>query len=105
MAATIEQLAKETGADAVQDALRLQEQLAAAQHIVDRLIGDATVPPEMVDRAQLEAAADLWRRNNSRTGLPQFDNYDGNPEPFTSLRDPHKSAYTVLRPWLTPPIG
>jgi len=105
MAATIAQLATETGADSVKDSTRLQEQLAAAQRIVDRLIVGATVPPEMVDRAQLEAAADLWRRNKARTGAPQFDNYEGAPEPVASLRDPHTSAYTILRPWLRPGIG
>ncbi|NQD40557.1 hypothetical protein [Glutamicibacter halophytocola] len=105
MTATIAQLAAETGADAVKDATRLQEQLDAAEQIVGRLATGAEIPEEIMTRAQLEAAADLWRRNNSRTGVPNFDNYDGNPEPFTSLRDPHKSAYTVLRPWLTPPIG
>lgn len=105
MAATIGQLATETGADPVQDSDRLQEQLTAAQQIVAKLTTGATVPTEIVTRAELEAAADLWRRNNSRTGMPAFDNYDGNPEPFTSLRDPHKSAYTILRPWLTPAIG
>lgn len=105
MAATISQLAVETGADAVKDSVRLQEQLTAAQDIVDRMATGSTVPISILDRAQLEAAADLWRRNKSRTGVPNFDNYDGNPDAFTTLRDPNKSAYTVLRPWLTPAIG
>lgn len=105
MTVTIQQLATETGANAVQDATRLQEQLTAATEIVTRLTKGSTVPGAMVDRAILEAAADLWRRNKARTGVPQFDSYDGNPEPLPSLRDPHTSAYIILRPWLKPGIG
>lgn len=105
MSATIGQLATEVGADSVQDSTRLQEQLTAAQEIVKKMTIGSTVPASMVDRAELEAAADLWRRNKARTGVPNFDNYDGNPEPVPVLRDPHTSAYTILRPWLTPAIG
>lgn len=105
MTVTIQQLATETGANAVQDATRLQEQLTAATEIVTRLTKGSKAPAAMVDRATLEAAADLWRRNKARTGVPQFDNYDGNPEPLPSLRDPHTSAYIILRPWLKPGIG
>lgn len=105
MAASITQLATETGANAVQDATRLQEQLTAAQHIVAQLVGVSDVPHEILDRATLEAAADLWRRNKSRTGVPAFDNFEGTPEPVPSLRDPRTSAYVILRPWLTPGIG
>lgn len=105
MAVTIARLATEVGANAVQDLVRLQEELAAGAEIVERMIVGSTVPLKMVDRATLEAAADLWRRNKSRTGVPSFDNYDGNLEQMPSLRDPHTSARIILRPWLSPGIG
>lgn len=105
MAVTIARLASEVNANAVQDADRLQEQIDAGAAIVAKLATGATVPQAMLDRATLEAAADLWRRNKSRTGMPAMDDYMGNPEPVHSLRDPHTSARIILQPWLTPAIG
>lgn len=105
MAVTIARLASEVNANATKDAERLQEQIDAATEIVTKLATGATVPDSIRDRATLEAAADLWRRNKARTGMPAMDDYMGNPEPVHSLRDPNTSARIVLQPWLTPAIG
>lgn len=103
---TVKALAGYVNADAELDAEFLGMCIEEADALVQKMITDARdVPGHIVRRATLEAAADLFMRKNTRTGVPQFDSDYGVPEPFPVLRDPKNSAVVVLRPWLSPPIG
>lgn len=103
---TVKGLAGYVNADEHLDQEFLKQCIEESDALVQRMItGTKNVPAHIVSRAILEAAADLFMRKNTRTGVPQFDSDYGVPEPFPVLRDPKSSALVILRPWLTPPIG
>lgn len=73
--------------------------LATAQAMVDRLVGDAYVPPSVMDEAVYQLAQELYTRQKSPGGFTSF----GDSEVVGRLaRDPMESIRPILKPWLVP---
>lgn len=73
--------------------------LAQAQAAVDRLIGEVTVPEDVVDRCYLEAGSELFHRRQAPNGIAQFATPDG-AAPVRVARDPLVGVYPILLPFL-----
>lgn len=56
------------------------------------------IPIEVVARAVLEVAAELFHRKNTKNAVAQFASPDG--APVRIARDPMVAAYPLLRPWV-----
>lgn len=72
--------------------------LAAGKALVDRFIGDATVPVHVVDEAYLIASSEFFYRRQSPQGVTQFASMDGNP--VRAAKDPMNAVYPILVPYV-----
>jgi hypothetical protein len=72
--------------------------LAEATALVEAFVGSAVVPSEIVDRAILETASELFHRRNAPSGLQQFAEMDGIPARLN--RDPMTQSYSLLRKYV-----
>jgi hypothetical protein len=73
--------------------------------LVDKYVGEATVPEAILDRAYIVTAADLYYRRQAPNGVmnQQFVGVDGIPTtPVRIARDPMSQAYGLLRRWVLP---
>lgn len=67
--------------------------------------GPSDAPFEIVDRAVLEVAADLWNRRSAPNGIRngQFENFGGDQGVAVRIaRDPMQAAYKILGRWVSP---
>lgn len=83
----------------------IQACLDEATVLVDRYVGVAAVPDEIMDRAYLEVAADLFNRRNAPNGImnQQYATVDGvGVTPMRIARDPMAAAYKILGRWVLP---
>lgn len=107
MAVTVETLRAYVGAD-IDDAdvsLLLQSALSAAAALVDKYVGVAVVPVEILDRCYLIVATDLFERRNAPNGIAnqQYATVDGiGQAPMRVARDPMAGVYEILRRWVLP---
>lgn len=76
--------------------------LVQASHLVRAHIGVCQVPAEIVARAILEVAAELWNRRNAPNGVASFGDGMGGIVPMRVARDPMVAAYALLAPWIAP---
>ena len=65
---------------------------------LDGTYGPSAAPVEVVDRAVLETASELFHRRNAPNGVAQFASFDG--APIRVARDPMVGAYPLLNPYL-----
>lgn len=63
------------------------------------------VPAEILDRAALEVAADLFYRRKSQNGIATFGGGDVDLTPLRIARDPMHAARELLRPYLGGPFA
>lgn len=75
----------------------------ASKLIESQIGGGTTIPPEIVDRATLEVAAELYHRRNAPNGIKNFaDGFDG-AGAIRVARDALVAARPLLAPYL--PLG
>lgn len=72
--------------------------LTEATLMVEEFVGSSIVPSEIMDRAVLETASELFHRRNAPSGLQQFANFDGVPARLS--KDPMTQAYAYLSMWV-----
>ena len=88
------------------DVSLLDDCLLQATALIAKYVGDNVVPVSVLDRAHIEVAADLYHRRNAPNGVvnAQFALADGGlgGQAVRVTRDPMKSAYPLLRPWVSP---
>lgn len=68
--------------------------LPEARGLVTGYVGAFTVPAEILNRAIIEVAADLFHRKSARNGVMELGG--GDLAPFRIARDPMKAAYPML---------
>lgn len=73
--------------------------LAAAQALVARYVGSATVPDPVLDNAVLTVGVELFGRRNSPSGISQLG-IAGDGTPVRLARDPLTSVYPILAPFV-----
>lgn len=95
MAVTVQTLAGYVNADATAEATYLASVLAEATALVDAYVGEATVPPSILDRATLEVGSELFHRRQAPNGVAQFASEQG-AQPLRIARDPMVGAYPIL---------
>lgn len=78
--------------------------VAEGIELVKQIIGAREVPEKIVERAVVEAAADLFWRKQARSGVATFE-ADGALETVRVGLDPTRAARAVLAPWLGPAIA
>lgn len=66
--------------------------------LVERFIGEASVPSAIVDRAVLEVGSELYHRKQAPNGIAQFATADGQSA-IRVARDPMIAAYPILQPF------
>lgn len=96
MTVTVSRLAQHIGTRADNEAL--PSCLAEAGDLVAQRVGPHEVPGPILERATLEAAADLYHRSRSHNGVVEFA--DDGAQPIRIARDPMLTAYAILAPWL-----
>lgn len=72
-----------------------------ARALVGQLVGKHEPPTEILDRATIEAASELYHRRQAPNGISQFATPDGSP--IRIARDPMNTARAILTPFL--PLG
>lgn len=93
----IEELRLYCGA-AASDVTFVTECVTQADALVTRFVGQASVPPAIVDRAVLEVGSELFHRRQAPSGIAQFATADGQ-SPIRVARDPMIAAYPILLPF------
>jgi len=84
-----------------EDKTRADGSLAEAGALVNAFVGEGNpwrVPQLILDRAQVEVAAELYHRKGTRSGIAGFDSDGGLP--FRVGVDPLKPAYPLFAPFL-----
>lgn len=71
--------------------------------LVNGLIGTATVPEEITDRAYLECGSELYHRRQAPNGIAQFATFDGSA--IRVARDPLVGVYPLLSRFIGMGIG
>ncbi|MDO5633285.1 MAG: hypothetical protein Q4G34_00210 [Micrococcus sp.] len=82
----------------------LAECAEEAVELVHSIVKDRQVPAVMLNRAALEAGADLYWRRQARSGVATFEAGDSIETVRVAL-DPARQARAVLAPWLGVPIA
>jgi hypothetical protein len=96
MAVTVAQFREYVGTD--EDSVFVTNCLAAGKALVDRFVGEKTVPVHLVDEAILIASSELFYRRQSPQGVTQFASMDGNP--VRAAKDPMNACYPLLAPYV-----
>lgn len=107
MAVSMETLREYVGADAdeAMTLLLLQDAAADAALLIQKYVGAAAVPVDIMDRCTLIVTADLFERRNAPNGIAnqQFASIDGiGQAPMRIARDPLAGVYHILRRWVLP---
>lgn len=95
MAVTVEEFRAYIGTDETSDFV--SECLTAGHALVNKFIGDASVPDAVHDNAVLMAASELFYRRQSPQGVTQFAAMDGTA--VRAAKDPMNAARELLRPY------
>lgn len=95
MAVTVVQLQEYIGTN--ESGAFMDSILASAKALVQRYIGTATVPGNVIDQAVLTVASELYHRRNAPFGQSQFA--DGTAG-VRAARDPMTSTYPMLAPFV-----
>lgn len=69
-----------------------------AESLVNRFIGTAVVPADVLDRAKIECGSELYHRRSAPNGVAQFATLDGG-QAVRVARDPMVGAYPLLFPF------
>lgn len=69
-----------------------------AEALVDKFIGEASVPSEIRLRALLVTGSELYHARSAPNGIYQGASFDGSP--IRIARDPMTPAYPILRQWV-----
>lgn len=93
---TAEQVAEYLGVAAGTDVSAL---LSAAEALISREIGTATVPAEVIDNATLSLTGELHLRASNPGGVVS---YAGGDTVVRVTRDPLVSIRPLLAPWVVP---
>lgn len=94
-----ERLASYVSAAGADEMTEVVHALAEARALVDRhLVGSATPPEAVTDRAVIECGAELFNRKGTRNGVMEIGGAD--LAPFRIARDPMKAAYAILAPYV-----
>jgi hypothetical protein len=72
--------------------------------LVTQIVGQREVPKSILERAMVEAGADLYWRQQARNGVATYES-EGALETVRVGLDPSRSARAVLAPWLGPVIA
>lgn len=70
--------------------------------MVTHYVGKANVPDTVLERAVVEAAAELWHRRGAPNGIKSFADVDGGIT-YRIARDPLNAVRSILNPYL--PLG
>jgi len=104
MAVALTDLKEYLGASDEHDSM-LGACLSDAAVLLDKYVGGAAVPENIMDRCTLIVAADLFERRNAPNGIvnQQFQSPDGvGQAPARIARDPLAGVYSVLTRWVLP---
>lgn len=75
-----------------------------ASHLVSNYATNSAAPVEILDRAALEVAAELYHRRGAPNGIKQFaDGFDG-ATAIRVARDPMVAARPLLDPYMPIPF-
>jgi len=66
---------------------------------VNRFIGVAVVPADVLDRAKIECGSELYHRRSAPNGIAQFATLDGGSA-IRVARDPMVAAIPLLQPFV-----
>ena len=78
----------------------LQECAAQAATLISAQVGTATVPADILERATIEVAAELYHRRSAPNGIKNFaDGFDGTAA-IRVARDAMVAARPLLAPYL-----
>lgn len=78
----------------------LRECADQAATLIHDQVGSATVPAEILERAQIEVAAELYHRRSAPNGIKNFaDGFDGTAA-IRVARDAMVAARPLLAPYL-----
>jgi len=105
MAVTLSELKVYVASDESDNDDLLTECLVDAAVLVNKYVGVAAVPVEILDRCHIIVAADLWERRNAPNGIAnqQYATIDGiGAAPVRIARDPMAGAYKLLQRWVLP---
>lgn len=70
-----------------------------AESLVNRFIGVAVVPADVLDRAKIECGSELYHRRSAPNGIAQFATLDGGSA-VRVARDPMIAAIPILQPFV-----
>lgn len=95
-------LAKFVGASSTEDVSRA---FGVAQELVDHMVGDATVPDDVLDQALLEVGASVYRRRAEPNQAGAVSLMPDAPVPVRQPKDPRAVAGAILGPWIAAGFG
>lgn len=82
----------------------IRECVDEAATLVEHHAGGTPAPAEILNRATMEVAAELWHRRNAPNGIKQFaDGFDG-AAAIRVARDPMVAARPLLAPYMPLPF-
>lgn len=102
MTITLEDLRAYVNASKSDDA-ELERALKTGGALVDKLVGEADVPADVLDHAYLLGASEVFQRRQAPMGISQFANLDGTP--MRVNKDPMTAVYPILSPFTGPGIA
>lgn len=105
MAVVLDDVKVYVGADGTEYDSLLDECLTDAAVLIEKYVGEATVPTDIVDRSTLIVAADLFERRNAPNGIvnQQYGTTEGiGYSPMRVARDPLAGVYKILGRWVLP---
>lgn len=99
---SLERLADYIGADAIDDASRLEETLAVAMGLAEEAFTNAykPVPSWAFDEVVLNAGKNVWNRRNNASGGGLYPAGDFTPQ--VQANDPLQKSRPIIRLFVTP---
>lgn len=73
---------------------------SVATSLVTHMVGDSTVPDDVLDQALLEVGASVYRRNAEPTQAGAVSLMPDAPIPVRQPKDPRSVAGAILGPWI-----
>jgi len=104
MAVALTDLKEYVGVTSTSKDALLTDCLEDATALLNKYMGSAVVPTNIVDRCTLMVAYDLYERRNAPNGIvnTQFQGADGQPATARIARDPLQGVYPILSRWVLP---
>lgn len=78
---------------------------SVAQSLVDHMVGESTVPQDVLDEAYLEVGASVYRRGAEPSQAGAVQLMPDAPVPVRQPKDPRSVAGAILGPWIEAGFG